>query len=129
MASFTILVTHSPFDQQASHSALKFCRAAVSSGHNVLGVFFYQAGVANGNRFQSGHSDEINLYDNWCELNQQHGIPLQVCVTAANRRGVINPQDAEDKDISHYNLTMPFESVGLGDLVSLMQQTDRTIQF
>ena len=129
MAVFTLLVTHSPFDTQSSYSAYRFGLAAIENGHEINGVFFYQSGVNNSNRFQSGHSDEINMYEKWCQLNKVSGVPLQVCVTAANRRGIINQQDAEDLDISHFNLAEPFEEVGLGDLISLINQADRTVQF
>ena len=129
MAVFALLVTHSPFDHQSAYSAYRFCQACIENGHSVNGVFFYQQGVANSNRFQRGHSDEINLYQKWCMLHEQHQVPLQVCVTAANRRGIINQQDAQDLDIDHYNLTAPFEEVGLGDLMTLMNNADRTVQF
>lgn len=129
MATFTLLVTQSPFDRQASYSALRFAMAAVESGHVVNGVFFYQSGVNNSNSFQSGHSDELNMFQKWCDFHEQHQVPLQVCVTAANRRGIINAEDAKDLDIQHFNLSAPFEEVGLGDLMELMNSADRTIQF
>lgn len=128
MATFTILVTHAPFDQQKAQTAHDFVRACNQAGHTVAGVFFYQAGVLNGNAFQAGHSDEVNMYRQWCDLAEQ-GIPLQVCVTAANRRGIINETDAEELDEKHFNLRQPFDEVGLGELMALMHESDRTVQF
>jgi tRNA 2-thiouridine synthesizing protein D len=129
MASFSLLVTHPPFDHQHAYSAYRFALSAIQLGHQVKGVFFYQAGVHNSNSFQAGHSDELNLHQAWVSLSNKHSIPLQVCVTAANRRGIINQQDAKDADREHYNLTVPFCEVGLGDLVELMHGSDRVIQF
>lgn len=129
MATFTLLITHSPFDTQSSYSAWRFANAILNKGHTVNGIFFYQSGVNNSNRFQAGHADEINMYQKWCDFNNQYAVPLQVCVTAANRRGVINQQDAADLDIHHYNLSAPFEEVGLGELMTLMNSADRTVQF
>ena len=129
MSTFALLVTHAPWDSQSAYSAFRFAKAAIETGHKVKGIFFYQAGVLNGNSFQSGHSDELKLYQKWCELNEQFQIPLQVCVTAANRRGIINAEDAEEQDVNHFNLSLPFSEVGLGELVSLMNEADRTVQF
>lgn len=129
MAIFSLLITKAPFDSQSAYTAFRFAESALSQGHEVNGVFFYQSGVNNGNSFQTTHSDEVNLYHKWTKLSQQHNVPLQVCVTAANRRGIINADDAAEKDQSFYNLTPPFSEVGLGDLVALMNSADRTIQF
>lgn len=128
-SSFTILVTLAPFDKQDPYSAYRFAKALLTAGHQLNGVFFYQSGVVNSNSFQAGHSDEINMYQLWCELATRYQVPLQVCVTAANRRGVINNEDAQDRDIKHFNLSAPFTEVGLGDLVTLINSSDRLVQF
>lgn len=129
MASFCILVTHSPFDTQHAYSAYRFADAAINGGHQVLGIFFYQSGVNNSNGFQTPHTDELNILQKWVSMNKEQQVPLNVCVTAANRRGVINQEDATDLDMSHYNLLPPFDEVGLGELVELINNADRTIQF
>lgn len=129
MATFTLLVTHPPFDHQAAYSAYRFALAACQAGHLVNGVFFYQAGALNGNAFQAGLSDDLHLYRKWDELAVAFKVPLAVCVTAANRRGVINADDAAEQDASFYNLKAPFVEVGLGEFVELSQQADRVIQF
>ncbi|ABG40968.1 DsrE-like protein [Paraglaciecola sp. T6c] len=129
MASFCLLVTHAPFEQQHAFTAYRFACSVLALGHEIKGVFFYQAGVQNANGYQAGHSDEFNVHQAWIELGTQHRIPLNVCVTAANRRGVINAQDAKDNDQHGFNLTEPFIEVGLGDLVELCQVSDKVIQF
>lgn len=129
MASFTLFITQAPFDNQSAYSAYRFAAAAIAGGHSIKGIFFYQGGAHNGNSFQAGLSDDLNLYGKWLELDQQHQIPLMVCVTAANRRGVINAEDAEEQNSASYNLSSPFIEVGLGDFVSLSEKSDKVIQF
>lgn len=129
MASFSLVVTHPPLDQQHAYTAYRFSLAVIKAGHSLHGVFFYQAGVQNANNFQTSQSDEFNLHQAWTELSSQYDIPLLVCVSAANRRGIINHQDAGDLDKEHFNLTTPFTEVGLGDLITLLHTSDRVIQF
>lgn len=128
-ATFTLLVTKPPFDRQEPYSAYRFATALLKTGHRLNGIFFYQSGVINSNSFQAGHSDELNMYQKWCSLANEHNVPLQVCVTAANRRGVINADDASDADLSQFNLVEPFTEVGLGDLIELINSSDRLVQF
>lgn len=130
MANFSIVVTSPPLDSQGAYSAYRFIQAALASGHAIVGVFFYQSGVLNGSYFQTVLSDERDLAQKWQSLANSQNVPLQVCITAANRRGILSKQDAEqDKDYSDFNLKSPFVSVGLGELVTQINQADRTIQF
>lgn len=130
MTKFCILVTSPSIDAEGSYSALKFIEAALQGGHQITGVFFYQAGVDIANRFQTVLSDERDIHSLWKTIAQTHDIPLQVCVTAANRRGVISQLDAaEDQSNGHFNLEKPFESVGIGELVTMLNACDRSIQF
>jgi tRNA 2-thiouridine synthesizing protein D len=129
MASFSLLITKPSFDAQDAYSAYRFAVAALKLQHRLKGIFFYQAGVHNSNAFQTGHSDELNLHQKWLALAKTHNVPLLVCVTAANRRGIINQQDAVELDIEHFNLSAPFTEVGLGDLVELLNASDRVLQF
>ncbi|WP_088329203.1 sulfurtransferase complex subunit TusD [Lacimicrobium sp. SS2-24] len=128
MAKFTLLVTSSPFDQQGSNTALQFARAILDAGHQLCGVFFYQGGVLNANVLQCPPEDECHYYNAWQELAEK-AVPMHVCVTAAARRGVISESDARDQDMSNSNLTEPFQASGLGQLVELMAQADRVVQF
>ncbi|GAB2684784.1 sulfurtransferase complex subunit TusD [Aliiglaciecola sp. 3_MG-2023] len=130
MASFSIIVTSSPLESQGCYSAYRFVQAALENGHSITGVFFYQSGVEVANAFQTMLSDELALYPKWCKLADKYTIPLQVCVTAANRRGILSQQDAIQNDTpNQYNLNPPFQSVGIGELVSMLNESDRSIQF
>lgn len=129
MARVSILVMSSPIDSQNASSALRFARTVLASEHELAGVFFYQQGVQNANSFSIQSSDEYGIYTAWSELSHSNHCPLLVCVSAATQRGVISAQDAADNDLAHFNLTAPFESVGLGDLAALLHNSDRLVQF
>jgi tRNA 2-thiouridine synthesizing protein D len=129
MSSFTLLVSSAPFSQQNAYSAYRFALAAVQSKHTVNGIFFYQSGTLNGSSLQITPSDEFDLYDAWQTLSQEFRVPLMVCVSAASKRGIITSDDARDSDNPHFSLTSPFESVGLGELAILINDSDRLIQF
>lgn len=129
MASFTLLVTSAPFSQQSAYSAYRFALAAAQSNHKVLGVFFYQSGTLAGNDLQITPTNEFDLFQAWKDLSRDYQIPLMVCVSAASKRGVISQEDATEADKKHISLSYPFESVGLGELASLINNSDRLIQF
>jgi tRNA 2-thiouridine synthesizing protein D len=129
MSSFTLLVTCAPFSQQNAYSAYRFALAAVRNKHCVNGIFFYQSGTLNGSSLQITPSDEFDLYDSWQKLSLEYKVPLMVCVSAASKRGITSAEDAKDSDTIHFSLTTPFESVGLGELATLISNSDRLIQF
>lgn len=128
MTTFSILITSPPFDSQSQYTAYQFCCAAVDAGHTIKQVFFYQSAVTVANELVSGHSDDLNMQDKWIALHQTHTIPLNVCITAANRRGIIDEEDAKNRG-SICNLNHNFSSVGLGELLSLDHKSDRLVQF
>ncbi|KXI28948.1 sulfurtransferase complex subunit TusD [Paraglaciecola hydrolytica] len=129
MANIGILVMSSPSASQNASSALRLAQTIATSEHNLLGVFFYQDGVHNANQLQVSASNELNLYAAWTQLATIHACPLLVCVTAASKRGVLSQLDASENDSEHFNLSAPFQSVGLGELAQLIRNSDRLVQF
>ena len=129
MSSFTLLVTSAPFSEQNAYSAYRFALAAVQANHSIIGIFFYQSGTLNGSSLQITPSNEFDLYSAWQKLSQEFQVPLMVCVSAASKRGITTIEDAQDSDNPHFSLTAPFESVGLGELATLISSSDRLIQF
>ncbi len=126
---FSIVVTGAPYGSQSASSAYQFCEAAVSAGHQIAGVFFYQEGVLNASQLVSPASDEINLPQLWAKLATRYQFPLEVCVSAALRRGVVNEQEAEQLSLAQFNLQPPFVLSGLGQLAELSAHCDRLVQF
>jgi len=126
---FSLLVTANPVSSQKAATAYQFCEAAVQAGHQICGVFFYLDGVLTANDLINPASDEVNLTTRWAELALQHDIPLEVCVSAALRRGIVSKEEAEQLALSNYNLKHPFVLSGLGQLAELSASCDRLVQF
>ncbi|MDN2664374.1 sulfurtransferase complex subunit TusD [Psychromonas sp. 14N.309.X.WAT.B.A12] len=126
---FSLLVTGNPASDQSASTALQFCEAALAAGHHISGVFFYLDGVLTASHLISPASDEVNLPDRWAALAIQHHFPLEVCVSASLRRGIVNEIEAKHLDLQHYNLKTPFVLSGLGQLAELSARCDRLIQF
>ena len=126
---FSIVVTGAAYGSQSASSAYQFCAAAISAGHQIAGVFFYQEGVLNATQLVSPATDEINLPELWVKLASQYQFPLEVCVSAALRRGIVNEQEATQLALSQFNLKPPFVLSGLGQLAELSAKSDRLVQF
>ncbi|MEA2117509.1 sulfurtransferase complex subunit TusD [Halovibrio sp. HP20-50] len=126
---YGLLVMGAPYSSPAPHSALRFAHAIIARGHQIAGVFFYHDGVHNGSSLMTPPQDELNLHEAWRELNQQHAIPLDVCIAAALRRGLMSESEAHRHGQSAFNVAPPFELTGLGQLLDLQQRADRFITF
>ncbi|MCG6200272.1 sulfurtransferase complex subunit TusD [Psychromonas antarctica] len=126
---FSVVVTGAPYGSQSASSAYQFCAAATLAGHEIAGVFFYQEGVLNASQLVSPATDEINLPDLWATLAKQYQFPLEVCVSAALRRGVVDQQEAKQLSLAQFNLKSPFVLSGLGQLAELSANCDRLVQF
>jgi len=126
---FSIVVTGAPYGSQSASSAYQFCVAALLAGHKVAGVFFYQEGVLNANGLVSPATDEINLPKLWAKLATEFQFPLEVCVSAALRRGIVDQPEAQLLKLAQFNLQAPFVLSGLGQLAELSVNCDRLVQF
>lgn len=118
-----------PYGSQSASSAFQFCKEAVENGHHIVGVFFYQHGVLNGNQLVSPTTDETNLPQHWAALAHKYKFPLEVCISAALRRGVVDQSEAQQLALTQFNLTTPFVLSGLGQLAELSAQCDRLVTF
>lgn len=126
---FAVVVSCAPYGGQGASSAYQFCHAALKAGHEIVGVFFYQDGVLNANQLVSPANDEINLPEYWSQLSIENKFPLEVCVSASLRRGIVNQTEAEQLALSQYNLKSPFVLSGLGQLAELSSRADKLVQF
>lgn len=118
----SILVQGSPTSTRACHSALDFAQSVVDSEHDLFRVFFYQDAVAIGARHFDTPPDEPNLQRRWLALNEQHGIELVICVSAAQRRGI-------SQSSAHDTVADGFTVSGLGQLIEAMLESDRLVSF
>ena len=129
LVKFSILVTGNPVSSQSASTAYQFCSAALAAGHAICGVFFYLDGVLTASNLISPASDEVDLPELWAQLANKHNLPLEVCVSASLRRGIVNQQESEQLGLAHYNLKPPFVLSGLGQLAELSAGCDRLVQF
>lgn len=129
ITKFSILVTGNPASEQSASRAYQFCKAALTAGHQIQGVFFYLDGVLAANQLISPASDEVNLTKLWAELAEQHQFALEVCVSAALRRGVVNDDEAKQLGLTTGNVSAPYQLSGLGQLAELSANCDRLVQF
>ena len=127
---YALFVHGSPFQTKACHSALTFAKAITQSQeHELKGVFFYQDAVLLGNSFIQNPRDEFNLQTAWQNLAEENDFDLFLCIAAAVRRGVISSDEGKRYELESSNLAHGFQLEGLGSLVSLMNDCDKTISF
>ncbi|WOT06831.1 sulfurtransferase complex subunit TusD [Shewanella youngdeokensis] len=129
MSKFIIQVNSPAYGSSASYNAYRFALSALQSGHVVDKVFFYQDGVLNTNHLNSPASDEFDLQQAWVSLSETYNIALVNCVSAALRRGVLSQNDANENQLSHWNMEPPFTMGGLGELVTGIETADRLVSF
>ena len=129
MLKLAVVVCSGPYGSQGASSAYQFCASALQAGHTIVGVFFYQEGVLNASQLVSPASDEVNLPDYWAKLAIQHQFPLEVCVSASLRRGIVNEIEAQQLSLKQFNLKAPFVLSGLGQLAELSASADKLVQF
>ena len=117
-------VVTTPPNSNLTTSAINLIRAAAKSGVDIVGVFFYQDGVLNAAKNLSIPSDEYQTLTQWQTLNREYSVPLFLCITAAEKRGL---NDDLDKDVAS-SIDSTFTVSGLGELVELTSNADRVVQ-
>ena len=126
---YAILVTAAPFSSQGAHTAINFCEALIASGHTLSRVFFYQDGVHNASALSVPPQDEAALTPRWQALATEHGADLVVCIAAAQRRGILDADEAQRLNRPAANLAAHFRLSGLGQLAEATAQCDRLVAF
>ncbi|MBW8054088.1 MAG: sulfurtransferase complex subunit TusD [Nitrospira sp.] len=126
---FGIVVNEGPYTHEASDTAYQFSKAALEKGHEVLRVFFYHDGVNNGTRLTTPPQDDRHITNRWSELAEQHGLDLVVCIAAAQRRGIVDPDEAKRQGKDANNIASGFRISGLGQLIEVGIQADRLMVF
>ncbi|MGO9743678.1 MAG: sulfurtransferase complex subunit TusD [Roseiarcus sp.] len=126
---FAIQVNEGPYTHQASDSALQFARALLEKGHEIFRVFFYHDGVNNGTRYTVPPQDDRNLQRAWSELALTKNIDLVVCIAAAQRRGILDANEAKRQGKDGDNIAPGFRISGLGQLIEAGIHADRLVVF
>ena len=126
---FGILVNEGPYQHQASDSAYLFAKAAIEEGHKIFRVFFYHDGVNNGTRLATPPQDDRHIPNRWSELATEHEIDLVLCVAAAQRRGMVDPDEMKRHKKDADNIAEKFRISGLGQLIEAGVQADTISNF
>ena len=126
---FTIQINTSPYGSQAGYTAYRFIQAALAAGHEITRVFFYQDGIYHGLKSATPPDDEFNATLHWSELAHRHEIDLVLCISAAQRRGLLCRDEAERQGKLDDDLAAGFRIAGLGQLVEATLHGGRFIVF
>ena len=126
---FGILVNEGPYTHQASDTAYQFTKAALEKGHEIVRVFFYHDGVNNGTRLTTPPQDDRHITNRWSELAAKHGLDMVVCVAAAQRRGIVDADEAKRHGKDAHNIAPGFRISGLGQLIEVGILADRLVAF
>jgi len=127
--NFSILINEGPYQHQASDTAYKFIEAALEAGHEIFRVFFYHDGVNNSTRYTVPPQDDRNIQVRWSELAEKHDMDLVVCIAAAQRRGILDENEAKRQGKDGDNIAPGFRISGLGQLIEAGIQADRLVTF
>ena len=126
---FAIMVSEGPYTHQATDSAYQFAKAAIAKGHEITRVFFYHDGVNNGTSVTVPPQDDRHIVNRWSEIATQHNIDLVICIAAAQRRGLLDENEAKRQGKDANNIAPGFRISGLGQLVEAGIQSDRLVVF
>ena len=126
---FGILINEGPFTHQAADTAYQFAKAAIAAGHEIFRVFFYHDGVNNASDFAVPPQDDRNVTDNWVKLAEANKIDMVVCIAAAQRRGLLDANEAQRQGKRGDNIAPGFRISGLGQLVEAGIEADRLVTF
>lgn len=124
-----VVVSEGPYTHQAADSAYHFVKAALAGGHEVPRVFFYHDGVNVSTRLSVPPQDERHIQNNWTALAKENDIDLVVCIAAAQRRGLLDENEANRQGKDANNIADGFRISGLGQLIEMGIQTDRLVTF
>ena len=126
---FAIVVEEGPYTHEASDTAYQFTKAALEKGHEIFRVFFYHDGVNNGTRLTVPPQDDRNIQERWTKLAEEHNLDLVVCIAAAQRRGILDENEAKRQGKDANNIAPGFRISGLGQLIEAGIVADRLVTF
>ena len=125
----SIQINEGPYQHQAADSAYQFVKAALAKGHEIFRVFFYHDGVNNATRLGVPPQDDRNITQQWTELQKEHELDLVVCIAAAQRRGLLDEDEAKRQGKDANNIAEGFCISGLGQLIEAGIEADRLVVF
>jgi tRNA 2-thiouridine synthesizing protein D len=127
--NYVLHINSSPFAGNAGLCAYRFACTAIAAGHRVTQIFFSGEGVYHAWRKISPADDEFNLNRAWSQLAQQHRIDLSVCISAAQRRGLLSAEEAQSQNFLDNDWADGFRAAGLSQWLDASIRADRCLQF
>lgn len=115
---FALQINSSPYHSNASQTAYYFAREVLAQQHQILRVFFYHNAVYHAFKTANPPDDEFSIFKSWSELALKNDVDLVICVSAAQRRGLVSE-----------NLAIGFRLGGLGQLLESTILADRFLVF
>ena len=94
---YAIQINSSPYSSDCGNTAYHFIKAALAAGHQIFRVFFYQDAIYHALRYTTPPDDEFNITQKWSELALEQHIDLVVCISAAQRRGLLHSDEAQQQ--------------------------------
>jgi tRNA 2-thiouridine synthesizing protein D len=116
------VVVTTPPHSNLTVTALNYVETALNNDVELIGVFFYQDGVLNAGNHVRIANDEYQTTLQWQTLHSKYQLPLHLCITAAEKRGITD-------EGSSGLISDVFTISGLGELVELNTKADRVVQF
>ena len=127
---YALAIHGAPYSSQAAEHALEFIEALLLCGHSVERVFFFHEGVYHGLNGQVPPQTvyKSNLRPRWTTL-QARNIELAVCIASGVKRGVVDAAEQQRYDLPSQSLIADFALVGLGQLITAIEESDRYVEF
>ena len=125
----SIQVNARPYQHQAADTSYQFTKAAIASGHEIFRVFFDHDGVNNATKLAVPPQDDRNIAKQWSELSIANNLDMVVCIAAAQRRGMMDVDEAKRQGFEDNNLIEGFRISGLGQLIEAGVESDRLVVF
>jgi len=126
---YAIQINSSPNNSNTGYCAYQLINALIKCEHEVFRVFFYQEGIYHAFKYATPPDDELQLTKKWSELATIHQIDLVVCISAAQRRGLLIANEAKQQGKRDDDLAEGFRISGLGQLIEASLLADRFIEF
>ncbi len=126
---YAIQINTSPYQANSGISAYQFITALLAQGHEVSLVFFYHEGIYHAFKHNTPPDDEINLTRCWSNLAKNHHVDLMVCISSAQRRGLLAKDEAERQGKQDDDLATGFRIGGLGQWLNALITSERTLRF
>ena len=126
---FSLMINEGPYNHQASDTAYHFAKAVLESEHEIFRVFFYHDGVNNATKLAVPPQDDRHIPKLWSELAKENDLDLVVCIAAAQRRGMMDVDEAKRQGFEDNNLIDGFRISGLGQLIEAGIEADRLVVF